>query len=131
MGHLAEGSDPGLPSALGLRTSLAGYREQPVALYAAVLALGLTGVLYRMLKGRRAGGWVAGLALVLVGGVQFALSFLRMPYTYAPGSAMTWLDPVQWVALAMVVVGCGLWLRPARVPVIHREHGMHAYGKER
>ena len=34
LGHLAEGSDPGLPAArFGLKTSLAGYREQPVALY--------------------------------------------------------------------------------------------------
>ena len=78
MGHLAEGSDPGLPSRLGLRTSLAGYREQPVALYAAVLALGLTVVLYRLVRRQQAAGQLAGAGLLLAGAVQFALTFLRI-----------------------------------------------------
>ena len=130
VGHLAEGSDPGLPSRLGLRTSLAGYREQPVALYAAVMALGMTAVLYSLLKRRHAAGWVAGVGLVMVGISQFGLTFLRIPYGYELGAAMTWLDPVQWVALGMVVTGCLLWLRPARSPVIHREQSKHAYQRE-
>ena len=130
VGHLAEGSDPGLPSRWGLPTSLAGYREQPVALYAAVLAAGLTAILFSLLKRRRAAGWVAGAGLVMVGLVQFGLTFLRLPYVYEPGSGVAWLDPVQWVALGMVVAGCLLWLRPARSPVIHREHSMHAYQRE-
>ena len=149
MGHLAEGSDPGLPSRMGLRTSLAGYREQPVALYAAVLAVGLTVVLYRALGRRWMPGRVAGAGLVMAGVVQFGLTFLRMPYVYAPGSAMAWLDPVQWVGLAMVVMGgvltIGSWqgmegISPRRPAAsgrddgvvrdggtIHREHSMHAH----
>ena len=147
MGHLAEGSDPGLPSRLGLRTSLAGYREQPVALYAAVLALGLTVVLYRLVRRTQGAEKVAGAGLVLAGVVQFGLTFLRMPYVYAPGSAMGWLDPVQWVALGMVVMGGGLILwrgggntgvsplallgrddgRQGSSGNIQREHSMHAH----
>ena len=111
LGHLAEGSDPGLPSRLGLRTSLAGYREQPVALYAAVLALLVAALLYRELRRGWASGRVAGAGLVCVGAVQFWLTFLRMPYVYEPGSAMAWLDPLQWVALGMVVAGAGLSIR--------------------
>lgn len=107
MGHLAEGSDPGLPSAWGLRTSLAGYREQPVALYAAVLALLLTTGLLEALRRGRAAGQVAGAGLVGVGVVQFALTFLRIPYQYEPGSQLTMLDPMQWAALGMVIAG---WL---------------------
>ncbi len=110
MGHLAEGSDPGLPSRFGLRTSMAGYREQPVALYAAVLALLVTMWLYTLLKERRAAGWVAGAGLVCVGVVQFGLTFLRMPYVYEPEFALAWLDPVQWAAAGMVVAGCVLVL---------------------
>ena len=147
MGHLAEGSDPGLPTRLGLRTSLAGYREQPVALYAALLALGLTAGLYVLLQRRWPAGWVAGVGLVLVGVVQFGLTFLRMPYVYEPGSAMAWLDPVQWVAVGMVVAGCllVLWrgkkntgVSPLALPgrddgalngsgTVHREPSMHAH----
>ena len=131
MGHLAEGSDPGLPSRLGLRTSLAGYREQPVALYAAVLALGLTVVLYRLVRRQQGAGQLAGAGLLLVGAVQFALTFLRIPYRYDEGAGvLAWLDPLQWVALGMVVAGCCLLLRPGRSPVIHREHSMHAYQRE-
>ncbi len=116
MGHLAEGSDPGLPSRLGLRTSLAGYREQPVALYAAVLALGLTVALYGLVQRRRwPAGWTAGAGLVLVGLVQFALTFLRIPYRYDEGAGiLAWLDPLQWVALAMVVTGAVLMIWPWR-----------------
>ncbi len=129
-GHLAEGSDPGLPSRMGLRTSLAGYPEQPVALYAAVVALLVAAWLYFLMKRQRAAGRVAGAGLVCVGTVQFLLTFLRLPYVYEPGSAMAWLDPVQWVGLGMVVAGGCLLLRPVPLPVIHREHSMHAYQRE-
>ncbi len=106
MGHLAEGSDPGMPSRWGLRTSLAGYREQPVALYAAVLAMLVTAGLYGLVRRRWPAGSVAGVGLVMVGVVQFGLTFLRMPYVYAPGSGMLgMLDPLQWVGLGMVVAG--------------------------
>ncbi len=123
MGHLAEGSDPGLPTRLGLKTSLAGYREQPVALYAAVLALAVTAVLYSLLKQRRAAGWVAGVGLVLVGVEQFGLSFLRIPYLYEPDSGMTWLDPLQWVAVGMVVVGWALLAAKEPSGATHRWRG--------
>ena len=133
MGHLAEGSDPGLPSRLGLRTSLAGYGEQPVALYAAVLALGMTVGLYGLLRRRWAAGRVAGAGLVVVGVVQFGLTFLRIPYRYDEGAGMlAWLDPLQWVGMGLVVAGwCLLLPRPVRSPVIHREHSMHAFQRER
>jgi phosphatidylglycerol:prolipoprotein diacylglycerol transferase len=110
MGHMAEGSDPGLPTRFGLRTSLAGYREQPVALYAAVAALGITVVLYGAMRERRPSeqvdGRVAGAGLVMVGVVQFGLSFLRIPYFYDRGAGfLMLLDPLQWVAVGMVAVG--------------------------
>ena len=105
LGHLAEGSDPGLPTPHGLRTSLAGYREQPVALYAALVALALTLLLLLRTRRPHRPGRLAALALVLTGLAQFFLDFLRLPYLYPEPTPFADLDPIQWLALAMLVTG--------------------------
>lgn len=111
LGHLAEGSDPGLPVArFGLRTSLAGYREQPVALYVTVVALLLAVLLFRQTLRRHRPGHVASLGLVLAGIAQFLLSFVRLPFLYTGPTPLAMLDPIQWVALLLVVLGCALTL---------------------
>ena len=132
MGHLAEGSDPGLPWRHGLRTSLAGYKEQPVALYAVVVALLLSGLMYRVLRdGRLRAGQVAGLGLLGAGAGQFVLTFARLPYLYSERTPLEGLDPLQWVALGMAVAGGLLWAGAGAAPrTIHREASMHALGKE-
>lgn len=109
LGHLAEGSDPGLPVArFGLKTSLAGYREQPVALYVAVVALLLAfALLQRTMRPHRA-GQLAALGLILAGTAQFLLSFLRLPFLYTGPTSFDILDPIQWVALLLVVLGVGV-----------------------
>ena len=114
LGHLAEGSDPGLPTPYGLRTSAAGYREHPIALYAAALALVFTLVLYARTRRRHLPGRIAVLALALPGLAQFFLSFLRLPYLYPAPNPFAALDPIQWLALAMVVAAGLLALAPAR-----------------
>ena len=107
LGHLAEGSDPGLPAArFGLKTSLAGYREQPVALYVAVVALLLAAVLFRRTQLLHRAGHVAALGLLLGGTAQFVLSFARLPFLYTGPTPLRILDPIQWVALLLVVLGC-------------------------
>ena len=109
LGHLAEGSDPGLPAVrFGLHTSLAGYRELPVALYVALAALLLAGLLFRgTLQAHRA-GHIASRGLILAGATQFWLSFYRLPYLYTGPTPFAVLDPIQWVALLLLVLGCGV-----------------------
>ncbi len=110
-GHFAEGSDPGLPAArFGLPLHRGGARAYPVALLAVVLAAGITGVLLWWSQRReRPSGATAALALELTGVTQFLLTFLREPYAYEPPFTSP-LDPIQWLALGMIVVGATLYL---------------------
>ena len=118
LGHMAEGSDPGLPSgaAWAVRVGADPDRQAPVALLAAGVAMGLTAMLYARLRRGRTGapGQTAGMALGMVGVAQFGLTFLRQPYPYAPGAPEFGLDPIQFVALGMAVAGGLLWAMPRR-----------------
>ena len=109
LGHLAEGSDPGLitsvPWAIPSPTGLS--RLHPVALYAAAAALALTVILWRHLhRPHRVPGATAALALASAGIAQFLISFFRQPDLDNTGL----LDPLQWVALAMVLAAGLLYL---------------------
>lgn len=105
LGHLAEGSDPGLPSRApwAVRVPPDPDLQQPVALFAAVVALAITGLLFRHLRLRPRAGTTASLALLAVGVTQFLLTFLRQPYPYAPDAPNFPLDPIQFAALGMIV----------------------------
>lgn len=119
LGHFAEGSDPGLPTSLpwGIAMIAKGVRLHPVALYAAIVAALLTVALLLQLRHRRRPGDTATTALVAVGVAQFLLTFLRQPELEA-GRFGNLLDPIQWAALAMIVVAGFIWLMPRR-PVSH------------
>ncbi len=112
IGHFLEGSDPGMPTrGWGVR-GVTGGREQPVALYATLLALGLAGLLLdRALEPGRAGR-LAAWGLMGAGIAQFGLSFVRQPYIWAMVETRWWmvLDPIEWAALAMVLAGAAVWL---------------------
>ncbi len=106
LGHLAEGSDPGLPSRAiwAVRIPPDPDLQQPVGMFAAAVALVLTAILVRFLRlGDRRSGHAASLVLLLAGIAQFALSFLRQPYPYAPDAPPFPLDPIQFLGLGMVV----------------------------
>ncbi len=107
LGHLAEGSDPGLPSRApwGVRVGADPDLQQPVGLFTAMLAVAITAVLFRYLRRTHTAGVVAALALLLMGTAQFLLSFVRQPYPYAPDAPAFPLDPIQFLALAMFVAG--------------------------
>lgn len=94
VGHFAEGSDPGLQTGLP-------WHVHPVALYAAVCALVITGVGWMILKRRPASGTTAALTLAACGLAQFLLTFLRMPGELSLGG----LDAIQVPALAMLGAG--------------------------
>ncbi len=127
LGHFAEGSDPGLPSSLpwSLATGSGLAKQHPVAIYASLCALVLTVALYACLLRRRPGGdsvgpfsprrpgETAALGLALTGLAQFMLSFLREP-SFADGALGKLLDPVQWLALGMIVAAALLWQWPRR-----------------
>jgi phosphatidylglycerol---prolipoprotein diacylglyceryl transferase len=116
LGHFAEGSDPGLPTTLpwGMAMVVGGIQVHPVALYAVIVAALLTVVLLRHLRRRQRRGDTALLALAAVGIAQFLLTFLRQP---DPSSEFLGdvLDPIQWVAIGMIVVAGIIWLQPRKL----------------
>jgi phosphatidylglycerol:prolipoprotein diacylglycerol transferase len=113
LGHFAEGTDAGLPTNLpwGLRIPPNSIRLHPVALYAAIAAAILTLTLFRQLPRRQHSGDTFALALAASGTAQFLLTFFRQPY---PNAGL--LDPIQWIALAMIAVaGLVLLLQPRKL----------------
>jgi phosphatidylglycerol---prolipoprotein diacylglyceryl transferase len=120
LGHLAEGSDAGLPTTLpwGLRIPPDRTPLHPVALYAALAASLLTGLLLRQLPRRHHPGDTLVLALAAAGTIQFLLTFVRQPYPYADSAAafIETLDPMQWIALGMIATaGLILLLQPRKL----------------
>ena len=117
LGHFAEGTDAGLPTNLpwGLAIPPNKTRLHPVAIYAAVTAAALTLILLRQLRNRHNPGDTFALALAATGAIQFLLTFVRQPYPYLE-PAPTLLDPIQWIALAMIALaGAVLLLRPRKL----------------
>ncbi|GGA67629.1 hypothetical protein GCM10011507_18970 [Edaphobacter acidisoli] len=107
LGHFAEGSDAGLPTTLPWGLAIPpddAPKLHPVALYAVIAAAILTVALLVLLRRRWRPGSVASAALVAAGVAQFALTFFRQPYLYSDSTAfIRALDPIQWIALAMMV----------------------------
>ena len=113
LGHLAEGTDAGLPTTLpwGMAIPPSTTRLHPVALYAAIAAALLTVVLFRRLPHRHHPGNTLALALAASGTAQFLLTFFRQPL---PNSGL--LDPIQWIALGMIALaGLVLLLQPRKL----------------
>jgi len=113
LGHLAEGTDAGLPTTLpwGIAIPPSTTRLHPVALYAAIAATVLTIVLLRQLPSRHHPGNTLALALAASGTAQFLLTFFRQPF---PDSGF--LDPIQWIALGMITLaGIVLLLQPRKL----------------
>lgn len=116
LGHFAEGSDPGLVTALpwGRPMIAGGIPLHPVALYAAMVAVLLTVVLWRHLRRRQRRGDTAALALAIAGVAQFLLTFVRQPDPSVEVLGNV-LDPIQWVAIGMIVAAGIIWLRPRKL----------------
>jgi len=117
LGHFAEGTDAGLPTNLpwGLAIPPNKTRLHPVAIYAAVTAAALTLILLRQLRHRHNPGNAFALALAATGATQFLLTFFRQPYPYLEPTP-TLLDPIQWIALAMIALaGAVLLLQPRKL----------------
>ncbi len=131
VGHLMEGSDPGLPSRAmwAVRVPPDPDLQQPVGLFAAVFAVVIAWCLYGVLRRRHPAGMVAAMGLVLVGLAQFVLTFVRQPYPYAPDAPGFLLDPIQFVAVGMVLAGgllYGAVVSRGRGPVELRQDGLAA-----
>jgi phosphatidylglycerol---prolipoprotein diacylglyceryl transferase len=113
LGHFAEGSDAGLPTALpwGLAIPPSSTRLHPVALYASIAASVLTLLLLRQIPHRHDPGDTLALGLATSGTTQFLLTFFRQPF---PDS--NFLDPIQWIALGMIAAaGILLLLQPRKL----------------
>ena len=110
VGHFVEGTDAGLPTRLPWGMVTAGDsvlgRVHPVQLYEAAIAAALGIWFWRLLPHRRYPGQVAAQALTWGGLAAFLLDFLRQPHE-SFGSA--WLDPGQFVALALAAAGAAVW----------------------
>lgn len=117
LGQFAEGSDPGLPTTLpwGIAMVPGAIRLHPVSLYAAIVATLLTVLLFLQLRHRKRRGETAAFALVAAGSAQFLLTFLRQPNMYAASFGGGILDPVQWVAIGMIVTAGLIWLKPRKL----------------
>jgi phosphatidylglycerol:prolipoprotein diacylglycerol transferase len=117
LGHFAEGSDAGLPTTLPWALAIPPDHTHlhPVALYAAIAATLLTLFLFHQLKHspRSANTFVT--ALATAGTIQFLLTFVRQPYPYTSSTLYTTLDPIQWIALGMIVVAAVLVLLPGKL----------------
>jgi phosphatidylglycerol:prolipoprotein diacylglycerol transferase len=116
LGHFAEGSDAGIPTSLpwGMHIPPDHTLLHPVALYAATAASVITILLLRKLKQRRNAGDNLALALASSGAVQFLLTFFRQPYPY-----QSFLDPIQWIALGMILLAGIILLFHPRKLVTH------------
>jgi phosphatidylglycerol---prolipoprotein diacylglyceryl transferase len=111
--HFVEGTDAGMPTRLpwGIITpgdTVLG-RVHPVQIYAAIIALPLCIVLFRMLPRRKFSGQVAAVALITGGLAAFLLDMLQQP---VESSGDSLLDPGQFVALAAMVVGAVMYWTP-------------------
>jgi phosphatidylglycerol:prolipoprotein diacylglycerol transferase len=115
LGHFAEGSDAGLPTNLPWSLSIPPDHTHlhPVALYAAIAAALLTFILLRQLK-RQPNSTIA-IALTAAGTIQFLLTFFRQPYPYTTSTLSTAIDPIQWIALGMIVVAAVIVLLPGKL----------------
>ena len=112
LGHQAEGSDPGLISALpwSVLSPTGGARLHPVAIYAALCAAAITLAVFRYLARRPRHGRATALALAASGTAQFLITFLRHPsFDEAPLTSI--LDPIQWVSLGMIVAAAMLFVQ--------------------
>ena len=126
-GHLAEGSDPGLPTAVPWKilSPTGGAWLHPVALYAALAAAIITFALLRYLKTHPQPGTAAALALAASGIAQFLITFFRQPSIDADDFPLgNVLDPIQWVALFLIVAAGIIYLQT--IPVRPRTPEHHA-----
>jgi phosphatidylglycerol:prolipoprotein diacylglycerol transferase len=116
LGHFAEGNDAGLPTTLpwGLPILPDHTPLHPVALYVAIAAALLTIALLRQLPRRQHPGDTTVLTLAAAGTIQFLLTFLRQPYPYT-NSSYDILDPIQWIALGMIVTAGLILLLPRKL----------------
>ena len=121
LGHFAEGSDPGLPSTLPWALAIppdTTPRLHPVPLYAALAAAFITVALLRELPRRHHPGTITAVALAAAGVAQFLLTFFRQPNPY-PVPLGNLLDPIQWIALGMILTAALILLLQPRKLASH------------
>jgi phosphatidylglycerol:prolipoprotein diacylglycerol transferase len=125
LGELLAGTRDGMPTESLLSMNNGGFgKVQPVELYTLVTALVLCGVLIRWLPRRGADGLGFGLGLILAGAAMFLLDLLRLPSSLFVAAM---LDPVQWLGVAMTILGAALFIAmPAVAPVTAEKETNHA-----
>jgi phosphatidylglycerol---prolipoprotein diacylglyceryl transferase len=116
LGHLAEGSDPGLPTNVPWKilSPTRGAYLHPIALYASLAAATISFVTFRYLQQKPHPGRTIAFSLAASGLAQFLITFFRHPTEAldpTPGSLANILDPIQWVALAMLVAAGIIFLQ--------------------
>ncbi len=105
LGRFFTGADRGMPTRLPWGRVMPGsaglMHQHPVDLYATLACLLLLIGLMKMLERHGRTGRVAAAALLAFGGVSFLLDMVTQPES-GPGA---WLDPVQWLAVGMMLSG--------------------------
>jgi phosphatidylglycerol---prolipoprotein diacylglyceryl transferase len=117
LGHFAEGNDAGLPTNLPWGLPIPPDRTplHPVPLYAALAAAAFTLILLYQVRRRRHPGETFALALAVAGTAQFLLTFVRQPNTSIDPPIFDILDPIQWIALGMIVTAGFILLLPRKL----------------
>ncbi len=115
IGHWLDGSEVGMPTRTPWGVAdpwdASVGRVHPVALYGALAALLLAGLLWGTAPRVRTFGRLAAVALMAGGAIAFGLAMVTQP---VPAMVELWLEPGQWVALAAMLCGALLWgLAPA------------------
>ena len=105
LGRSLDGADRGMSTHLPWGPAVPGsaglMHLQPVDHYAALASLVLLVILMKLLESSGRRGRVAGVALTAFGVVLFLLDMVTQPQS-GPGA---WLDPVQWLAVGLMLSG--------------------------
>jgi len=127
LGSIIGGTRDGMPTRFPLAVSDGmGGKVHPVEFYTLIVALVLCGLLVRRVPQIRSAGLGCASGLMLAGAAIFVLDFLRLPSTLFVAVI---LDPVQWLGLAMIVVGYALFLAfpvMPQPPVVAQNGSTHA-----
>ena len=117
LGHFAEGNDAGLPTTLPWGLPIPPDRTplHPVPIYVALAAAILTLILLRYLRHRHHPGETVAFTLAAAGTIQFLLTFFRQPNTNINPPIFDILDPIQWIALGMIVTAGFILLLPRKL----------------
>jgi phosphatidylglycerol:prolipoprotein diacylglycerol transferase len=116
-GWVVNGTRDGMPSNIPWAIGSGYGRVHPVEVYRVVVTSVVCGLLLLFLRQGPVAGAVARRGLLLGGLSLVLIDFFRLPdELFTP----SWLDGVQWVGVAMMVLGVAMKIAPPWIPIRSR-----------